>query len=367
MDDFHVLFRQALAFDGNYYTVDRSYATPSQPYALKNYHPHVAQDDSDYGTYVLRDLTLSAVDHCAAISRPCLMTYMTNAGHRPGDVPLDYNPSTDVAATPAHYPSFNEGCPATKANGGPLIDPSIADKPSFSQNPSVVNCYPYTGKLWTRNTDQEALQAEDTSLEAIIARLKADGLYDSTVIIFTSDHGFSYNENNHISKEVPYDTAMRIPLLMHVPGTSSQTISHLAYLPDIYATVLDITGATPLVAGASADSHSLMDLVRNPGIPIHPDGILGSHLQETDDPALADTRPWTALYPDCPVLSSPCLVLIHYPSTDEYELYDLSTDPFEIHQLLPNPLTGYKGIVDPLSQTVVNLKAALALRTLQGS
>jgi arylsulfatase A-like enzyme len=366
IDDFHTLYRGNIAFDGGYATVDRSFTTPSRSYGVKSTHPRVALSDSDYGTYVLRDLTLAAVDRCAVIARPCLMTYMSSAGHRPGDLPLDYKASTDVAA-PAHYPSFNEGCPATKANGGALIDPSIADKPSFSQAPSAIRCFGYTATTWSRNTDQGTLQAEDTSLDAIIARLQADGLYDSTVIIFTTDHGFSDNENNHISKEVPYDTNMRIPLLMRVPGAPTQTISHLAYLPDIYPTILDISGAPPLVAGAAADSRSLMDLVRNPAVATHPYGILGSHLQDTVDPALDDTRPWTALYPDCAAPPSPCRVLINYPSTNEYELYDLATDPFEIHQILPNPLTGYAGLVDPLSPTVAGLETTLALRTFQGS
>lgn len=355
-DDFHALFRGNIAFNGGYYTIDRS--TSSGP-AARHAHARVV-GDSDYGTYVLRDATLNAIDRCAATGQPCLWSYQTNAGHRPGTTPENYNPATDVAV-PAHYPSFNEGCPRA-------FDPSLADKPSFAQNPLYVRCL-NDGGIWNRNTYQQALQAEDTSFDQLITKLKADGLFDSTVIIFTSDHGLSDNENNHLTKEVPYETAMRVPLLMHVPGAPTQTIRELAYLPDLYATVNDIAGAAPLVADAAADSRSWMNLVRDPLTPIHGDGIVGSHLLDTVDPALYDTRPWVGLFPDCPwlgVTTAPCDVLVRY-TNGEQELYDIAADPYELHQLLPNPVTGYAGLIDPNDQAVVQLQAELAARTVAGS
>jgi hypothetical protein len=285
---------------------------------------------------------------------------------------------------PAHWPSYNEGCAGSN-------DPSIADKASFE----IANVFCDPKKAWKRNKFQRPLQAEDTSLASIIARLKADGLYDNTVIIYTSDHGYSDNENNHISKQSPYEPSMRVPLLIRVPGAPGGRIDALSYLPDLTATLYDIAGASPLVP---SDGASLLPLLRGEVATVHPNGILGSHLLissggGSNTANLADTRPFTVLFSDCtagtsivpttttettvdpnetttttvdpnettttaetvttvaettttaspPAAKPDCYALIRWKD-DEEELYDLTTDPYELKNLLPNATTGYKGV-----------------------
>jgi hypothetical protein len=295
---------------------------------------------------------------------------------------------------PAHWPSYNEGCAGAH-------DPSIADKASFE----IANVFCDPKKVWKRNKFQRPLQAEDTSLASIIARLKADGLYDNTIIIYTSDHGYSDNENNHISKQSPYEPAMRVPLLIRVPGAPGGRIDALSYLPDLTATLYDIAGASPLVP---SDGASLLPLLRGEVATVHPNGILGSHLLVssgggTNAANLADTRPFTVLFSDCtadastvpttttqtttdpnettsttvdpnettsstvdpnettttaetvttvaetttialpPPTKPDCYALIRWKDGQE-ELYDLTTDPYELKNLLPNATTGYRGV-----------------------
>jgi hypothetical protein len=114
----------------------------------------------------------------------------------------------------------------------------------------------------------------------------------------------------------------------------------LTYLPDLTATLYDIAGATELVP---TDGVSVMPLLSGTASSIHPEGVLGSHLVLTVDPALADVRPWYAWYQDCSVSGPTCLVLIRYEN-GEQELYDLRTDPYQLTNLLPNPTTGYAGV-----------------------
>lgn len=275
--------------------------------------------DADYGPYVERNKVLSAIDRCVA---PCLWTYMTSAGHSPGTPPANYDASK-VVPVPAHYPSYNEGCPGA-------VDPSLVDKPAFER--AAVECD--TG-VWNRNKNQRPLQAEDTSITAIVNRLKERGLYDTTVIVFTSDHGYSYNENNHKTKESPYEPSMRVPLFVHVPGLPGGTINALTYLPDLAATLYDIAGATPLVA---TDGMSWLPLLNGTVTTLH-DGVLGSHLNTG---AQVDVRVWKAWYQDCSV-HVPCYAVIRY-RTGEHELYNLTDDPYELQNLLPNLITGYGGV-----------------------
>jgi arylsulfatase A-like enzyme len=404
VDDWHGKGGNGTAFDGNYTLIESN--TGANASAVL--YPKVA-GDSDYGPYVYRNKTLAAIDRCAALqppptttttttaatttiaeetttvpdetttvpddtttvpdetttvpdtttttvpdtttttvptanTQPCLWTYMTSAGHGPGTPPSDYNAS-QVVPVPAHYPSYNEGC----TNG---VDKSIADKPSFAK----AHVFCDSMKLWSRNKNQKPLQAEDRSLEAIINRLKADGLYDSTIIVFTSDHGFSYNENNHITKESPYEPSMRVPFYIHVPGAPGGRIDSLVYLPDLAATLYDVSGATALVP---TDGVSLLPLLRGEVASVHPDGVLGSHLNTGTQ---VDVKPWYAWYQDCSVVApADCYVIIRYKTGGEEELYDLTTDPYELRNLLPNRVTGYAGVpgYDSSNPLVAGLETTL--------
>jgi arylsulfatase A-like enzyme len=334
VDDWHVVYRQDTSLDGDFDLIESDTGRD----AVKTHVAHVP-GDSDYSAYVLRDKTLNAVDRCASQAQPCFLSYFPLSGHRPGTPPEDYDPGA-VVPLPAHHPSFNEGCPLSPRFGlAGTHDPDISDKPSFMQ--SNIRCFEWVANLWTRSRWQEPLQATDRAIATILQRLRDAGLYDSTIVIFTSDHGFSYGEHNHLTKEVAYDDVTRVPFFVRVPGTTGGTVDALTYLPDLTATLYDIAEATPLVP---TDGVSVLPLVTGEAATIHPEGVLGSHLQLTDnDPALADVRPWYAWYQDCSVSGPNCLVLIRY-ETGEQELYDIVADPYQLTNLLPNPITGYPGV-----------------------
>jgi arylsulfatase A-like enzyme len=382
VDDWHAYMGDIVAFNGNYKFIESDTGTNAHKTSVLR-----VGSDADYGPYVLRDKTLSAINRCAAQAEPtpCFWQFNTSAGHAPGTPPNNYN-AKKVLSMPAHYPSYNEGCPGA-------VDPSIADKASFERN--YLFCDPK--KVWKRNKYQRPLQAEDTSLAAIIARLKTLGLYDNTIIIYTSDHGYSDNENNHISKQSPYDPAMRVPLMIRVPGAPGGRIDALTYLPDLAATLYDIAGVAPLVP---PDGVSLLPLMSGDVATIHPDGLLGSHPMVsgggTNLGNLYDTKPFSVLFSECVAEPSPpdtttttsdattipddttttvdtppmatlsvsnppdCYALIRWKNGEE-ELYDLTTDPYEMTNLLPNTTTGYPGVPgwDASNAVVQALEASL--------
>jgi len=374
VDDWHAFKGDGVAFNGAYSLIESTSGSNAHRIA----YPTVGSD-ADYGPYVYRDKTLSAIDRCAgqADAPPCLWQYNTSVGHSPGTIPNNYD-KTKVSAMPEHWPSYNEGCAGAH-------DPSIADKASFE----IASRFCDPKKQWKRSKYQRPLQAEDTSLAAIIARLKTDGLYDNTIIIYTSDHGYSDNENNHISKQSPYEPAMRVPLMIRIPGAAGGRIDSLAYLPDLTATLYDIAGTSPLVP---TDGSSLLPLLRGTVATVHSSGILGSHLLVTTGGGtnaanLADTRPFTVLFSECiadatppttttsetttsndpnettttndpnettttveettttapPPTAPDCYALVRWKDGQE-ELYDLTTDPYELTNLLPNATTHYAGV-----------------------
>jgi len=79
------------------------------------------------------------------------------------------------------------------------------------------------------------------------------GLWDDTAVILTSDHGFYHGEHGLVGKMLLskrtsrptrrwalYDTIMRVPLLIKVPGVKPFTTHALCQPPDLSATILDL-------------------------------------------------------------------------------------------------------------------------------
>ncbi len=84
----------------------------------------------------------------------------------------------------------------------------------------------------------------DDCVGTIIAALKDLGLYDNTMIIFTSDHGDFVGDYRLMGKQLFYESAIRVPLIIKPPGgrPEPQTWPAPVSLTDINATILDTAG-----------------------------------------------------------------------------------------------------------------------------
>src|SRR5882724_1145209 len=94
----------------------------------------------------------------------------------------------------------------------------------------------------------------DQSIGAILACLERCGLCDDTIVVHTSDHGDSLGAHHLFAKEVMFEEAARVPLLVRLPGQKRgkivpQPVSHIDFLP----TLLDLLGQPkhPQCAGKS--------------------------------------------------------------------------------------------------------------------
>lgn len=84
------------------------------------------------------------------------------------------------------------------------------------------------------------ISAMDHEVGAILAKLEADGLSDSTIVIFWSDHGQGLPRG----KRWLYDSGTRVPLIVRWPGqvAPGEVREDLVSLLDLPATVLEIAG-----------------------------------------------------------------------------------------------------------------------------
>lgn len=84
----------------------------------------------------------------------------------------------------------------------------------------------------------------DDAVGIMINYLKQNGLYDDTVIIYTSDHGDMCGERRMMDKHyIMYDSVVRVPLIIKYPRTKPKTVADpVVHALDLVPTLLDICG-----------------------------------------------------------------------------------------------------------------------------
>ncbi|XP_014905067.1 iduronate 2-sulfatase isoform X1 [Poecilia latipinna] len=66
-----------------------------------------------------------------------------------------------------------------------------------------------------------AVSYMDAQVGRLLSTLDALGLTDSTMVVFTSDHGWSLGEHGEWAKYSNFDVVTRVPLIMFVPGVTA--------------------------------------------------------------------------------------------------------------------------------------------------
>ena len=140
--------------------------------------------------------------------------------------------------------------------------------------------------------------------------LAARGLADSTVVVFTSDHGEMLGDHGLYTKSVAYEGALRVPLLMTGPGIpEGQENSSLVELADLNPTLCELAGVPYAESELQAlDARSVMPAVADP-----------SRVHRRN--ALSQLRDFSALRTESFKLIENC--------NDIPELYCLEQDPEE--------------------------------------
>jgi choline-sulfatase len=105
----------------------------------------------------------------------------------------------------------------------------------------------------------------DEQIGKILQTLKDRGMYDNTLILFTSDHGDMLGDHNLWRKSYAYESSAHVPMLLRWPrnmgmeGKRGTALPQPVELRDLLPTFLDAAGA-PIPK--SVDGASLLELVR---------------------------------------------------------------------------------------------------------
>ena len=98
----------------------------------------------------------------------------------------------------------------------------------------------------------------DDAIGRVLAALDELGLAEDTAVLFTSDHGDMLGDHGLSQKNVPYEPAVRVPLILHWPGrtTPGTVCDDLVGLTDVLPTLihelkLPYPAALPPLPGSS--------------------------------------------------------------------------------------------------------------------
>ncbi len=165
----------------------------------------------------------------------------------------------------------------------------------------------------------------DVTLGAIRDELKRLKFDDNTVIIFSSDNGYSCGSHGFGGKVLPYEEASRVPLIIYDPRHESAAkrrhVKQLAGNIDIAPTILDLAG---LEFPKSVQGKTLIPLMSNPARQIHDSLLLINVWGTSSAQSLA-------------VLTKRFKYIYWFDGDAAEELYDIENDPLEMKNLAGNP------------------------------
>jgi iduronate 2-sulfatase len=156
----------------------------------------------------------------------------------------------------------------------------------------------------------------DAQIGMLFDALKQNGLWDNTIIVLTSDHGYQLGEHFMWGKVTLFEECARVPMIVRVPGHTrdgSQT-EGLVELIDVFPTLIDLcdVGAPHALQG-----KSFTPMLDDPGCSgkevaytvVSRGKLLGHSIRTTR---------WR---------------YAEWGRSDQAELYDLEKDPYEEHNL----------------------------------
>ncbi|HET9446000.1 MAG TPA: sulfatase-like hydrolase/transferase, partial [Steroidobacteraceae bacterium] len=143
-------------------------------------------------------------------------------------------------------------------NQGPEVERDHALDPGYVKSPTAAGRLAlYDGEI--RNNDEKLRQFFD--------RMKAEGLFEDTLFIFTADHGEHFGEHRIFSHRPPGHVQVTgVPLILYQHSKIPQRlrVEEPVQLMDLMPTVLDFAGVD--ASGMTMQGDSLVGLIegRNP-------------------------------------------------------------------------------------------------------
>lgn len=170
----------------------------------------------------------------------------------------------------------------------------------------------------------------DEAFGRLLDALESLDLLESTIVLFTSDHGCHFRTRNDEYKRSPHDASLRVPALLTGPGFDrGRSVRELVSLIDLPPTLLDAAG---IEIPSSMAGSSLLPLVRGDEADWSSDVYF--QVSESVVGRGVRTRRWKY------AVEAADVDPFDRPSAPRYvesHLYDLEYDPHELKNLVVYP------------------------------
>ena len=273
--------------------------------------------EKDYATRVSRRFSSSFISHSRS---PFFLYWAPIAPHEPA-TPAPGDRSAGQELEKHRPPSYDEA--------------DVSDKPSWLQSEPRLNADARKSIDAFRKRQLVSLISVDREIGELVDALKRKGVLHETLIVFTSDNGMSWGEHRWKGKLVPYEEAIRVPMVLRydpIVGDADRIEDKLVTNTDIAPTIADLADIP-----FPADGESLVPLLENPNATWRTDFLIDH--ERHDVPSYCAVRGERYKF-------------VEYQNGDE-ELYDLQVDPHELNNLAN--VGGYAGLRSQLRDRVDEL------------
>ncbi len=165
-----------------------------------------------------------------------------------------------------------------------------------------------------------AISFVDAQIGRVLDAMDRLRLWDRTIVVFWSDHGYHLGEHGLWMKQSCFEESARVPLIIVAPGKAhGKASARTVELVDLYPTLAEVAGLTP---SSNLEGASLRPLLENPGANWHRPAF--TQVQRAGFPGYSvRTERW------------------RYTEWDDgargRQLYDHENDPAELNNLAGDP------------------------------
>lgn len=177
------------------------------------------------------------------------------------------------------------------------------------------------------------------SVDRALALLTVGIDWEQTVFIYLSDQGYFWGEHRLTEKGLPYQEALRIPLVVVIPGGAANIINPSMVITNDLTNLIKQQAGIPILSGWMGAPPLLT------GALMMGEGSIRSSFFIAQMPLLTDDPP-----PGFIGIHTGDAVLIEYGENNCREFYNLVNDPYQITNQITNPV-----YVDQISEMIAQL------------
>jgi len=273
--------------------------------------------DTDYSTDVLGAETVRTIGEASKAGAPFYISFTPLAPHvesvEKSNLTFEGYRWPNARPAPRHAGTLNDTqLPKTPSYN----EPDLTSKPGFVRERNTITASVERLQRDAYQIELETLKAVDEWVGKIVQSLRDNGVYDNTMVVFTSDNGQYHGEHRIPNgKLFLYEPGVRVPFIVMGPGIPKGVVVDQPVVNvDLAATILAATHVAPSIP---LDGRDVVPLTRDPEL-----GKGRAVLLENTHGGSVMTE---ALHTER---------FVYLESGDgTKELYDLTADPDQLHNL----------------------------------